>query len=79
MSLMMTATHDRKHPVFRVSEVIGPDRRILFERSLSEELHRKFDPTAAERLPSGLAALVTQLDPGPGSGVRPQPSLDEDT
>jgi hypothetical protein len=75
----MMAGHDRKHPVFRISEVIGPDRWILFLRSLTEELHRNFDAVAAEPLPSSLTALVTQLKPPPPIAPRSKPSPEKDT
>jgi hypothetical protein len=76
---MTMAGHNRSHPAFRISEVIGPDRRILFLRSLSEELHRRFDPVAAERLPSPLAALVKRIEPQPPVAPGSKPSPQDDT
>ena len=76
---MTMAGHNRSHPAFRISEVIGPDRRALFLRSLTEELHRRFDPVAAERLPSPLAALVTRIEPRPPVAPSSKPSPQEDT
>ena len=76
---MNMAGQGRKHPVFRISEVIGPDRRTWFIRSLTEELHRRFDSVATEQLPSSIAALVTRLEPRAGRDPRPKPSPFEDT
>jgi hypothetical protein len=61
MSIM--ADKNRRHPAFRLSEVMGPHHRRSFERSLSEELHRRFDGVAAEGLPEPLAALMDRLEP----------------
>jgi hypothetical protein len=57
------ADKNRKHPAFRLSEVMGPHYRRSFERSLSEELHRRFDRVAAEGLPESLAELMDRLEP----------------
>ena len=61
MSIM--AGKNRLHPAFRLSEVMGPHHRRSYERSLSEELHRRFDTVVDETLPPSIAALVDLLEP----------------
>ena len=63
MSIMADKT--RIHPVFRLSEAMGPYHQRSYERSLSEELHRRFDAIAAETLPQTIAALIDLLDESP--------------
>jgi hypothetical protein len=61
MSLM--ADRIRKHPAFRLAEVMGPYHQQSIERALSEELHRRFDAVAAETIPQSIAALIDLLEP----------------
>lgn len=61
MSIM--ADKNRLHPAFRLGEVMGPHHRRSFERSLSEELHRRFDTIVDETLPPSIAALMERLEP----------------
>ena len=63
MSIM--ADKIRKHPVFRLAEVMSPHHQRSFERLLSEELHRRFDVVAAETLPQPISALIDLLDRSP--------------
>jgi hypothetical protein len=62
MSIM--AEKSRKHPVFRLGDVMGPHHRQSYERTLSEELHRRFDAVAGENLPPTIIALIDLLAPG---------------
>jgi hypothetical protein len=59
------ADKSRKHPVFRLGDVMGPHHRRSYERTLSEELHRRFDAIAAETLPPTIAELIDLMTPGP--------------
>jgi hypothetical protein len=63
MSIM--TDKNRIHPVFRLGEFMGPHHQRSFERSLAEELHRRFDAIASETLPQTIAALIDLLDKEP--------------
>jgi hypothetical protein len=76
MSTMAEKT--RKDPIFRLGDVLGPHLRRSYERTLSEELHRRFDAVAGEDLPPTIVALIDLLAPGPsddsGEQTPPQAS-----
>jgi hypothetical protein len=68
------ADKKRKHPVFRLGEVMGPQHQRSYERALEEELHRRFDAVADESLPQSIAALIVRLEPKEdGSGPQNPP------
>jgi hypothetical protein len=64
--------HNRAHPAFRLAEVMGSHHQRSFERSLSEELHRRFDAITAETLPHSLSAVLGRLCSGSKKRVGPQ-------
>jgi hypothetical protein len=59
------ADKSRKHPVFRLSDAMGPHHRRAYERALAEELHRRFDAVAEETLPQTIVELIDLMAPGP--------------
>ena len=48
-----------KHPVLRVRELLElkPD----YGRTLTDQMHRRYDPTVAEQLPDELVELARKL------------------
>ena len=61
MSSMADKT--RKHPAFRLGEVLGPQHQRSYERELQEERHRRFDAVADKSMPQSIAALMDRLEP----------------
>lgn len=62
--------YPRRHPALRLRE-LGPHHQRSIEHSLSQELHRRFDSIAAERLPSAILALIDRLQLGPKQDAGP--------
>ena len=52
------------HPISRLRELLGPDFRPDFSKTLAERMHLQFDQVAHEIIPDDLSHLVEQLTPG---------------
>lgn len=57
--------NDRLHPAFRLRE-LGPEFRPDYGRTLADQLHRRYDHIADERMPQELVELAEKIKGEPG-------------
>ena len=53
----------RAHPAFRLRG-LGPEFRPDYARTLTDEMHRRYDATAAEQMPDEMVELVRKFSTG---------------